>query len=249
MKPTDHATDNADQRGPESSSQTMASKLGERPVMESARTHGGLLLWAESVGEGFRIAAAEPDDGTSGAARSLDGARSVAQGWRVTRAEPTPANLAALRELLPNLRPVPLGLATSGGFGDRLGLATPGHVDAMRASGVAGSIAPIFAQQSMRENARTGRTPLAVVDDATVGAFVAGWERPVGADADHLKVEADIDLCLDAGYTFFTIDPGDHVNAAADQLSGNALEEAFVGGLPWEELDSSPADVRSSSGS
>ena len=30
---------------------------------------------------------------------------------------------------------VPLGLAPSFGFGDRLGLATPGHVEAMRAAG------------------------------------------------------------------------------------------------------------------
>ncbi|HJQ29655.1 MAG TPA: tagaturonate epimerase family protein, partial [Rubrobacter sp.] len=42
------------------------------------------------------------------------------------------ANLDALRDLLPWLRPSPLGIRGSVGFGDRLGLATPGHVRALR---------------------------------------------------------------------------------------------------------------------
>ncbi len=67
-----------------------------------------------------------------------------------------PANAAALRAQLTWLQPRPLGLETSAGMGDRIGLATPGHVRAVRATG--GGIAPIFAQQSIREMARTGRT-------------------------------------------------------------------------------------------
>ena len=60
----------------------------------------------------------------------------------------SPRNAAALRAHLEWLRPHPLGLRTSAGMGDRLGLATPGHVQAVRAVG--GDIAPIFAQQSIR---------------------------------------------------------------------------------------------------
>ena len=60
----------------------------------------------------------------------------------------TAGNAAALRERLPWLCPQPLGLHTSAGCGDRLGLATPGHVRAARKFG---AIAPIFAQQSVRE--------------------------------------------------------------------------------------------------
>src|SRR5215212_7502744 len=66
-------------------------------------------------------------------------------------------NLSALRDLLPWLRPRLLGARTSAGFGDRLGLATPGHIMALRAAG--GGLAPIFAQQSIREMERTGRRP------------------------------------------------------------------------------------------
>ena len=46
-----------------------------------------------------------------------------------------------------------VGLEPSFGFGDRLGVATPGHVAALRESG--GGILPIFAQQSIREMTRT----------------------------------------------------------------------------------------------
>ncbi len=74
-------------------------------------------------------------------------------------------NAAGLRSHLPWLRPQPLGTATSAGLGDRLGLATPGHVRAVRAAGP--GVRPIFAQQSIREMSRTGRTPIEVMDDAT----------------------------------------------------------------------------------
>ncbi len=147
----------------------------------------------------------------------------------------TPANAAALRARLPWLRPVPLGLQTSAGSGDRLGLATPGHVRAIRGTG----IAPIFAQQSMRENARTGRPPQQVVDDALWGVFQEGWREPWGADADHLKTSADIDVCVAAGYTFFTIDPGDHVDNEAHTAPMNVLKTK-IHALPWADLQDSP---------
>ena len=63
----------------------------------------------------------------------------------------------------------------------------------------------------MRENARTGRSPQQVIDDAVWGVFQAGWQAPWGADADHLKRAEDLPAFLDAGYTFFTIDPGEYV--------------------------------------
>jgi len=134
-----------------------------------------------------------------------------------------PKNAASLRVQLPWLQPRLLGLRTSAGMGDRLGLATPGHVRAIRAVG--GKIAPIFAQQSMREMVRTNRTPQQVMDDATWGIFSEGWQCDVGADADHLKSFADIDICLDAGFTFFTIDPGAYVNNQAETATMNELRE------------------------
>jgi tagaturonate epimerase len=154
----------------------------------------------------------------------------------------THANAASLRAALPWLSPVPLGLATSAGCGDRLGIATPGHVQAaQKVNAAAGrAVAMIFAQQSIREMARTGRTPDEVMDDATWGAFQAGWRAAVGADADHLKTPEDIDNCAAAGFTFFTIDPGAHVDSAADTADEAMLREKYAA-LPWAQLEISPS--------
>ena len=110
--------------------------------------------------------------------------------------------------------PVPLGLRPSFGFGDRLGLATPGHVAAMQRAG--SGIAPIYPQQSIREMTRTNRSPEAVMADAVEAAAEAGWTGDFGADADHLKTPADVDRTAAVGFTFFTIDPSDDVDAKAD---------------------------------
>jgi hypothetical protein len=138
-------------------------------------------------------------------------------------------NAESLRCVLPWLRPQPLGLRTSAGLGDRLGLATPGHVRAIVATG--GQILPVFTQQSIRENFRTGRTPRQVMDDATWGMFSEGWQGPFGADADHLKTTEDIDSCLACGYSFFTIDPGAYVDNRAEIASLTELRR-LAGALP-----------------
>jgi tagaturonate epimerase len=155
----------------------------------------------------------------------------------------SPRNAAALRSHIPWLTPRPLGLHTSAGMGDRLGWATPGHVRAVRAvDGLSNKIAPIFAQQSIREMARTGRTPQQVMDDATWGIFSEGWREGVGADADHLKVPADIDACVTAGFSFYTIDPGEHVDNSAETASIAELRRA-VEQLPWDRLEDSAKDM------
>ena len=43
-----------------------------------------------------------------------------------------------------------LGLTPSFGFGDRIGLATPGHIESMRRAGQ--GFAPMYAQQSIPRN-------------------------------------------------------------------------------------------------
>ena len=129
----------------------------------------------------------------------------------------------------------PLSLTPSFGFGDRLGLATPGHIAAVRAAG--GKFAPIFAQQSVRENARTGRTPQQVMDDAKRAIETAQWDSPWGADADHLKTVEDLLPFVEAGYTFFTVDPGEYVDNAADADSPEMLQRK-VQTDRWEEIAS-----------
>lgn len=149
-------------------------------------------------------------------------------------------NAAALRGHLSWLRPRVLGLQTSVGLGDRLGLATPGHIRAL--CEVGGAIAPIPAQQSIREMGRTGRSPQQVMDDAMWGVFSEGWRAGYGADADHLKTTDDIDRCVAAGYTFYTFDPGMYVDSAADSAAEGDLRDRFRA-LPWEQLADTPSDL------
>ncbi len=117
----------------------------------------------------------------------------------------------------------PLGLEPSFGFGDRTGYATPGHVAAMRTAGQ--GIQPIFPQQSIREMQRTGRTATQVMNEALEGMRQAGWGGTTGADADHLKTPADIDLTYAAGFCFFTLDPSEFVDPKADDYSEVELRE------------------------
>jgi hypothetical protein len=153
-----------------------------------------------------------------------------------------PANAANARELraqLPFLAPQGVGLRKSVGCGDRLGLATPGHVRAVRR----GTMYPIFAQQSIREMTRTGRTPQQVLDDAMWGVFQEGWRDGYGADADHLKTIEDIEQCVLAGFVLYTFDPGEYVDDQAAMHDADTLR-AKVEQLPWHEMETSWSDLR-----
>src|SRR5689334_15056001 len=120
-------------------------------------------------------------------------------------------------------------------FGDRLGLGTPGQVRALHA--IDAPSRPAFAQQSIREMGRCHRTPRNVLDDATWGAFQAGWTGPVGADADHLEELDDIDDTAAAGFVFFTLDPKAKVDPEAEHADPAAVR-AKVDALDWTGLDS-----------
>ena len=125
----------------------------------------------------------------------------------------------------------PLNLSPSFGFGDRIGLATPGHIAAVKGT----KFAPVFAQQSVRENARTGRTLQDVIDDAKRAVEAAKWDAPWGADADHLKSVDELQPFAEAGYTFFTVDPGEHVDNAADTDNVDVLKQK-IAAFNWDEM-------------
>jgi len=150
-----------------------------------------------------------------------------------------PDAAAVLRKAVPWTSPRLCGLATSVGLGDRLGLATPGHILAVRDSGCV----PFLAQQSVREMTRTQRTPRQVMDDAVWGVLQAGWKQGFGSDADHLKTTADIDATAAAGFTMFTVDPGDHVCGEADTMTAAAASTA-ARALPWTNLETNPEELR-----
>ncbi|MEW5945487.1 MAG: tagaturonate epimerase family protein [bacterium] len=155
----------------------------------------------------------------------FDGDRLKTGEIRVTYARYSEKNASHLRNTVPWLKPRPIGLKPSFGFGDRTGLATPGHAAA--AADYRDRIVPVFQQQSMREMSRTHRTPAEVMNDAAWGLFRAGWDTPFCADADHLKTAEDVDAAAGAGFVFFTIDPSDHVDAGADDCDAGGVNAAF----------------------
>src|SRR4051794_6923565 len=219
--------------GPDPLDPSAATLLGDSAYPESRVSYGGATYWLERAADGTKRLVAVADDGRvfdrfAGTVETVDGKVRLL-------AETTADNALALRSALPWLTPTRFGLHTSAGFGDRLGLATPGHVRALKAVGAA--IRPVFAQQSIREMGRCRRTPRNVLDDATWGAFQAGWTSAVGADADHLEHLDDIDDAALAGFVFYTLDPKAEVDPEAERADATTIRQK-VEALDWAGLDS-----------
>jgi tagaturonate epimerase len=201
------------------------------------------LAWDESLGIRL-LGVRSPDDGSRAIFSKLVKKYGEDHFYSINA-----ENATILRSIFTWLNPKALesgdasnsSIKPSFGFGDRLGLATSGHIKALRRAVPAGSISPVFAQQSVRENSRTGRTPQEVLNDAMWGVFQEGWREPWGADADHLKQVEDIAPFIKAGYSFFTVDPGDYVDPEADNDPVDVLE-AKIAAQAWGEIDHQPED-------
>jgi tagaturonate epimerase len=218
---------------PDELSSSAAGLLGDNAYPESQVAHEAVTYWMERASDGVKRLIAVADDDS--AFQSFDGATENIDDKVRLVADTTPDNALALRSALPWLTPARFGLHTSAGFGDRLGLATPGHVRALNE--VNAAINPVFAQQSIREMGRCRRTPRDVLDDATWGAFQAGWTRPVGGDADHLEELEDIENTVAAGFVFYTLDPKAEVDPEAEHAEAAAIQQK-VAALDWASLDS-----------
>jgi len=117
------------------------------------------------------------------------------------------------------------------GLGDRLGLASPGHIRTVSGR----DVRPVLAQQSIRELNLTGRDYKQVLDTACFAVFQEGYKDGFGADGDHLKVEADIRMALELGFTMLTLDCSEKIDNEVEGASSQAREEKY---------DRLPASVR-----
>jgi hypothetical protein len=136
-------------------------------------------------------------------------------------------NAVVIREIFGYTSPSVLSTKSAFGTGDRIGgaaSATPGHIRAARNY----DVAVFLAQQSVRENARTGRTFRQVLDDATWGVFQEGYKRQWGADADHLMDLVSMGQAVDAGFTMFTVDPSRCINDTVVNMGLEELKGAFL---------------------
>ena len=135
-----------------------------------------------------------------------------------------------LRTEFPFTAPVPvLGRDCTIGLGDRLGLAAPGHIAAVRNY----QATPVLVQQSMRELNLTGRTWQDILDVGTFMTFREGYTDGFGADGDHLKQATDIGRVLSLGYTMVTLDCSEHIacddggDRVSSDVAGRYLGRAF----------------------
>ena len=112
---------------------------------------------------------------------------------------------------------------TTMGVGDRLGLASPGHIAVMRNY----QVKPILAQQSIRELTLMERSIYDVLDAAAYAAVQEGYTGGFGADGDHLKLEDDIKLALDAGMSMLTLDCSDYIRNEVPEMSAEEQEAEY----------------------
>lgn len=142
----------------------------------------------------------------------------------------THENRLVLNNYFPYTAPVAFGTKVATiGLGDRLGLASPGHIKT-----VAGrDIKPILAQQSIRELALTGRDYKQVVDAACYAVFQEGYKDGFGADGDHLKKEEDIRMSLELGFTMLTLDCSENIDNSVEGQSAEEIAARYAA-LPAE---------------
>jgi len=131
-------------------------------------------------------------------------------------------NANALRKLFPFTAPAPvLRQARSFGLGDRLGVATPGHIKLFENY----DAYPVFAQQSIRELNLTNRTYGDVLDAATFAVFRESFRKEWGADGDHLKTPEDVEYALGLGFTMITLDCSEHIKGDVTEANAPPLTE------------------------
>jgi hypothetical protein len=124
-------------------------------------------------------------------------------GFYVQQVDMNYKNSLILKKIFPFTQPISLReKKTSFGCGDRLGIATPGHIKAA----IHYDVYPVLAQQSIRELNLTNRNYKQVTSDVAFSVFQEGYERGYGADGDHLKTIKDIDIALEAGMPMITLD-------------------------------------------
>jgi hypothetical protein len=146
----------------------------------------------------------------------------------VRRVEMAADSAEQLWQLFPFTRPVSLrNERTTIGMGDRLGVASAGHIRAARKY----RCYPVLAQQSLRELDYTGRSFAGVVADASFAVFQEGYEDGFGADADHMKTLDAIDGALGESMPMITLDLTEVLRPEAADWTTEDLERA------WAELD------------
>ena len=144
-------------------------------------------------------------------------------------------NTEYLMDFFPHTKPISLrNYPMTIGAGDRLGLATPGHIRAVRKF----HVHPFLAQQSLKENEPMGRNLTQLIRDAAWAVFQENYQEGYGADGDHLKTLQEVKRALDAGASMITLDPSEKMDAEVLRLPKELVDRKFR-----EEIDEGDAKV------
>lgn len=134
-------------------------------------------------------------------------------------------NSRVLFDVFPFTRPVSCkGRPLTAGLGDRLGLASPGHLRAIKKY----DVFPVLAQQSIRELNLTGRTYEEILACAAWAVFQEGFKNGYGADGDHLKNRDEIIYALRCGFTRITLDCSEHIQNSVLSLSDDEINSRYM---------------------
>jgi hypothetical protein len=147
----------------------------------------------------------------------------------------TPENTECLMALFPYTKPISLREhSITIGTGDRLGVATPGHIKAVQKF----QVRPVLAQQSVRENTQMGRDFPGVIQDAAWAVFQENYRGGYGADGDHLKSLHEVKSALDAGVSMVTLDLSEKLNPEVFHDPKELIDRKFE-----EEIDEEDSKV------
>ncbi len=196
---------------------------------DSAEKYGVYPKSVNRVGE-TTLFMAEKDDKTvlvavGGAQHGFEGEKGASGGMEYLLCPLSHRNADLLRGLFPFTAPVPvLGAKCTIGVGDRLGIATPGHLRVFEEY----DALPVLAQQSIRELDLTGRTYEDVLDSVSFAVYREGFTHGFAADGDHLKKIEDVKYALRLGFTMITLDCSEHIRGDAASMSDAEIADAVT---------------------
>jgi hypothetical protein len=144
-------------------------------------------------------------------------------------------NTECLMDLFPYTKPVSLrAYSMTVAIEDRLDLAIPGHIRAVKKF----KVHPLLAPQSDKENEETRRNFTQIIQDSAWAVFQENYQEDYGAGSNQLKSIQEVKEALDAGVSMITLD-----------LTEKMRPEAFQGPKEWvdrrfkEEIDEGDAKV------
>ncbi len=177
-------------------------------------------------GEVFMVASPNQDYIVAKPSLGYVGQEVVSNGEKWTLAPLNHENAVKLRAMFPFTAPSRvLERDKTVGVGDRLGIATDGHLRVFKDYP---EVTPILAQQSIRELTLTNRTFADVIDSASFAVFRNNYTTGWGADGDHVKTADEVEYALSSGCTMITLDCSEQIDNTIDALSEEEVAKKYA---------------------